>query len=330
MGPGLAYLSLPNKHKETQLGKNSLYEFVTMEMQGWRRSMEDAHVAILNYGGDPSAALFGFFDGHGGNLYSIIGCEVAKFAAHHLPEDLLNDPNYGAGNYEKALKAAFLKIDQRLNQESGKNEISKLEAESNLADMASPTRQMIPDSVGEGPDMKGCTANVVLIKNEILYVANAGDSRSVLSKGSETIELSFDHKPDMPSEKSRITKAGGTVEDGRVEGNLNLSRGLGDLHYKANKSLKPEEQMISADPDIKKMPILPDFDFIVMGCDGIYESKSSEEMGQFFRKELTATGGKIKECMEKLLDISCSPDYVKTEGLGCDNMTCIFIRFIKE
>jgi serine/threonine protein phosphatase PrpC len=33
-------------------------------MQGWRRSMEDAHIANTNLGNGLS--LFGVFDGHGG------------------------------------------------------------------------------------------------------------------------------------------------------------------------------------------------------------------------------------------------------------------------
>jgi len=44
--------------------------------------------------------------------------------------------------------------------------------------------------------------------------------------------MSEDHKPDNEVERLRISKAGGFVTDGRVNGNLNLSRALGDLEYK--------------------------------------------------------------------------------------------------
>lgn len=44
--------------------------------------------------------------------------------------------------------------------------------------------------------------------------------------------MSEDHKPDNKDEKERIRSAGGFVSEGRVNGNLNLSRALGDLEYK--------------------------------------------------------------------------------------------------
>ena len=44
----------------------------------------------------------------------------------------------------------------------------------------------------------GCTANVVLITPDKYYIANAGDSRSALSRNSRSIALSYDHKPEDP------------------------------------------------------------------------------------------------------------------------------------
>jgi serine/threonine protein phosphatase PrpC len=121
-------------------------------------------------------------------------------------------------------------------------------------------------------DSIGCTANVLLIDNlKKLYIANAGDSRCVLGRGGKAVPLSFDHKPDDEVELKRIEKAGSVVTEGRVDGNLNLSRSLGDLKYKTNKSLKPEEWPITANPDIMAVDLQPEDDFIIMGCDGIWE-----------------------------------------------------------
>lgn len=102
------------------------------------------------------------------------------------------------------------------------------------------------DSSGDGEDLaldsKGCTANVVLIKDGVIYCANAGDSRAVIcnNKG-EAENLSEDHKPDNKIEKDRIYKAGSSVQDGRVDGNLNLSRSIGDLKHKQVPGLTPAE-----------------------------------------------------------------------------------------
>lgn len=75
----------------------------------------------------------------------------------------------------------------------------------------------------------GCTSNVVLFTPDKIYCANAGDSRAVACVNGETVPLSKDHKPEDTEELDRITKAGGTVSFGRVNGGLNLSRALGDL-----------------------------------------------------------------------------------------------------
>ena len=45
---------------------------------------------------------------------------------------------------------------------------------------------------------------------------------------------------------------------------------VGDHYYKQNSSLSLEDQMISAMPDIKSVPITDDDDFIVFACDGIW------------------------------------------------------------
>ena len=92
----------------------------------------------------------------------------------------------------------------------------------------------------------GCTACVALLQKHCLYVANVGDSRCVVSRGGQAVDMSLDHKPEDKIESDRIEKAGGKVTcDGRVNGGLNLSRALGDHGYKQNTSLPPADQMIS-------------------------------------------------------------------------------------
>jgi len=96
------------------------------------------------------------------------------------------------------------------------------------------------------------------------------------TKENKVVALSEDHKPDDENELKRIEQAGGIVAEGRINGNLNLSRAIGDLEFKNNKALKANEQLIIAEPDV----VMRNFDkteqFFLMGCDGIWELKNAE------------------------------------------------------
>lgn len=128
--------------------------------------------------------------------------------------------------------------------------------------------------------------------------------------------MSIDHKPEDAEELERIRKAGGKVTlDGRVNGGLNLSRAIGDHAYKSvselnyldkrsleakrhlynlyifirflqNTKLSPEEQMISPSPDIKRITLSPDDEFMILACDGIWNSLTSQQVVDFVCERL--------------------------------------------
>ena len=77
-----------------------------------------------------------------------------------------------------------------------------------------------------------------------LWCANAGDSRCVAGLGGVARPLSTDHKPMDTLERERIEAAGGFVEFNRVNGNLALSRALGDFVFKMNDQLPQVEKRI--------------------------------------------------------------------------------------
>ncbi|XP_059422744.1 protein phosphatase 1G [Carassius carassius] len=176
----------------------------------------------------------------------------------------------------------------------------------------------------------GTTAVVALIRGKQLIVANAGDSRCVVSEKGKAVDMSYDHKPEDELELSRIKNAGGKVTmDGRVNGGLNLSRAIGDHFYKRNKALPPEEQMISALPDVKVLTLNEDHEFMVIACDGIWNVMSSQEVVDFVNERLKTEPGKnrpLSAIIEELLDHCLAPD-TSGDGTGCDNMTCIIITF---
>ena len=97
---------------------------------------------------------------------------------------------------------------------------------------------------------------------------NAGDSRSVLGIKGRAKPLSFDHKPSNEGEKARICAAGGFVDFGRVNGNLALSRAIGDFEFKKSADLPPEQQIVTAFPDVTVHELGDDDEFLVIACDG--------------------------------------------------------------
>lgn len=173
----------------------------------------------------------------------------------------------------------------------------------------------------------GCTAVCAIVRGDQLFVANAGDSRCVLSRGGKAVALTEDHKPNNEEEFSRITKAGGFVADGRVNGSLNLSRALGDLEYKQVKSLPPEEQMVTANPEIRTIKLEPSDEFIILACDGIWDVLTNQEAIDFVRERLSK-GKTPKEICEEACDFCLAPD-TSGCGKGCDNMS-IVVSVLKE
>ncbi|KAJ0002196.1 hypothetical protein NQD34_001992 [Periophthalmus magnuspinnatus] len=177
----------------------------------------------------------------------------------------------------------------------------------------------------------GTTAVVALIRGKQLIVANAGDSRCVVSERGKAVDMSYDHKPEDELELARIKNAGGKVTmDGRVNGGLNLSRAIGDHFYKRNKALPPEEQMISAMPDIKVLTLNEEHDFMVIACDGIWNVLSSQEVVDFVSERMKPDQSdktrSLSSIVEELLDHCLAPD-TSGDGTGCDNMTCMIVTF---
>ena len=307
-------------------------------MQGWRKRQEDAHIAAVSQGDKKDIDVFGVFDGHGGK-------EISQFVSNHFVQELVDNKNIST-NMNLALKETFIKMDEIMTTPDGIEEIkkyarlSKEQDELQSKDQPQDSQmamfsQLIPQKDPEANDIymrTGCTACVMSIDetNKKLYFANAGDSRVVLCKNGVAEAKSEDHKPEMESEKKRIYKADGWISDGRVKGNLNLTRGFGDLEYKQNKNLKPEDQMITANPDINVVDFTKDLDFVIIGCDGIWDCLTNQEACDFVSKRLKEKKDiEISKIIEEMMDSIVATDLYNETGVGCDNMTCIVIVFKK-
>eukprot|EP00899_Mesostigma_viride_P025166 jgi/Mesvir1/5834/Mv25157-RA.1 len=145
-------------------------------------------------------AFYGVFDGHGGSL-------AASFCSEHMVRELvslLNEtaPQEAAIQCSSVLAQVFANTDRALQ---------------GIVDMDA---------------FCGTTALVALLLGRSLFVANAGDCRAVLSVRGTCLPLTKDHKPSCEMEHQRVRDAGGYIEDGYVNGNLSVTRALGDFHLK--------------------------------------------------------------------------------------------------
>jgi len=303
-------LSEPVLEKETNYGGNEKLIFAISSMQGWRVSMEDAHTALLSLAEefkeiyknnvnenkdmeiDKDLSFFGVFDGHSGGL-------ISKYASKELDKILINEEEFKLKNYDKALKSAFFKLDDQMQQDE---ELLNCEA--------------------------GSTAVVSLITNKTLYIANCGDSRAIISTNGKASALSIDHKPTLPDEKARIYNSGGFLQSGRVNGKLAVSRSLGDFIYKSNASLPSDEQTITANPDVFIKDIIEEDEFIVLACDGVWDYMSNEQVIDFIREGIANRLG-LSQIAENLLNECASEKEETMKKPSYDNMTMIIVGFLQ-
>ena len=196
-------------------------------LQGWRAQMEDDHIQMLSVSDAlPNVSLFGVFDGHGGDM-------VAHYSARHFPKHLTD-----------ALDAGDLKPDL-----AGFDGKAKAAFESSLMALDNELQHL--QDVASGQDQSGSTSVQCLISPTSIVCANTGDSRAVLARGGDAVPLSHDHKPYNPEEKARIEAAGSHVKFNRVNGDLAVSRALGDFVYKRCETVAADRQAVTAFPEVR-------------------------------------------------------------------------------
>ncbi|XP_030470951.1 probable protein phosphatase 2C 21 [Syzygium oleosum] len=328
------YLSSPKTDKFSEDGGNDRLSYGLSSMQGWRATMEDAHAAYPDL--DDSTSFFGVYDGHGGKA-------VAKFCAKYLHQQVLKHEAYAAGDLSTPARRAFLRMDEMMRGQRGWRELAilgdKIDKFSGMIEgfIWSPRSTDTNEQTGdwrseEGPHSDfpgptcGSTACVAIIRDKQLIVVNAGDSRCVLSRKGLAYNLSKDHKPDLEIERERILQAGGFIQVGRVNGSLNLTRAIGDVEFKQNKSLPAEKQIVTANPDITTIELCEDDEFLVLACDGIWDCMSSQQLVDCVREQLHMES-KLSAICERVFERCLAPS---AGGEGCDNMTMILVQFKKS
>ncbi len=183
--------------------------------QGECKQMEDVYIAktfTINTNNHlKTVQLFGVFDGHNGSeCAEFVHSNLVKNLKHYL-EDLNKDGLSDRGILS-SLKVTMAALDNQFAQEkyneAGTNDDSNITS--------------------------GTTANIAIILNNELWVANVGDSRCLLVDDQGTEQLSRDIKPE--DAENKITKRFGTVNNGAVSNNgaslypLGVSTAIGESH----------------------------------------------------------------------------------------------------
>lgn len=148
--------------------------------------------------------------------------------------------------------------------------------------------------------MTGAAVVVVLRRGNQLWVANAGDSRAIKITSTGVSALSDDHKPSRLSEYNRIQQLGGVVtfnpnDVPRVQGNLALSRSLGDRYL---------EPYVTCDPEIKHFTVNQNSKYIILATDGLWDVLSNSEVRAIVEKTMVKKQSKRKlahDCIYELL-----------------------------
>jgi len=261
---------------------------------------EDRAVVLKPLPEDVSSFFFAVYDGHGGTAAS-------TFCQKHLHTNVATYEKY-ATNKKEAFIEGYKATDKKF--------LKKIED-------------------------CGSTAVSCLLTSDAkkIIVANAGDSRCILSSGGKAIAISEDHKPGNPNEKKRIKEAEHTVEtetilqDGkryqlsRVDGQIAVSRAIGDGDFKDGDG-PPESQAITCVPDVFERDVKPNDQFLVLACDGLWDVMENQEVVDYINKLLS----KAKTVTDEFLNQICeqlTTHAVNNKG-SPDNVTAVIVVLPKK
>uniref|UniRef100_UPI0037E9A8EE integrin-linked kinase-associated serine/threonine phosphatase 2C isoform X2 n=1 Tax=Semicossyphus pulcher TaxID=241346 RepID=UPI0037E9A8EE len=279
--------------------------------RGEREEMQDAHVLLPDMsvclstlpGHVSRVSYFAVFDGHG-------GARASRFAAENLHLNMAKKfPSGEKENSDKLIKKCLLDTFRQTDED------------------------FLKKASSQKPAWKdGSTATCVLVVDDLVYVANLGDSRAVLcrmeatagadeQRRSVTLALSKEHNPTIYEERMRIQRAGGTVRDGRVLGVLEVSRSIGDGQYK--------RCGVISTPDLRRIQLTANDRFIILACDGLFKVFSADEAVKFVLNVLQEGSVEQKPGLteeEMRFDAACQQLASEAVRRGCaDNVTVILL-----
>jgi len=282
----------------------------------------------------PKISYFAIFDGHGGE-------ECSEFLKNNYLNYLIENKNFPFD-----IKISMIETCQKIEEDFFKQKCS--------------------DNLEESDKSGSCALIAVIFDNKI-YIANIGDSRAIMSMngGVKIKQLTTDHKPENIKEYERAIKNGSKIylddndEVDRDISKLNFVKDKADLEKKIEIKQKNTEEKIFRvypsdlavmrtigdikakkkefgalpgtvinTPDIFVYDLNGSVDFIVMGCDGIFDDLSNQEIINaawlVFKNRGKEKNYDINELTKEACDIVMK---FALEKQTSDNLSCIIIGF---
>ncbi|XP_068572510.1 protein phosphatase 1D-like isoform X1 [Cebidichthys violaceus] len=274
-----------------------------------------------------SVAFFAVFDGHGGR-------EAAHFARDNLWDLLKKQRGFWSKDHSEvcaALRKGFIACHHAMWKE--------------LPEW--------PKTITGLPSTSGTTASVIVIRGVHMYVAHVGDSAVVVGVQEndsditlQALEITQDHKPELPKEKERIERLGGSVmkksgvnrvvwkrprltHNGPVRRStvidqipfLAVARSLGDLW---SYDFYSGEFVVSPEPDTTVMTLDPNrHRYIILGSDGLWNMMPPKNAVNMCSSHDKMVGPKGMSCARRL---GCTALlFWKERMLRADNTTVIVL-----
>jgi len=241
------------EHKPKEIEKKSVRDYGVCFDQNWkfRRRMEDAHYIEDRFNGIQSQGFFAVYDGHGGKEAAIFASEnLHKMLAENLSKENFTNPE----EIQKIFVKTYQECDEKLKNSSV-------------------------------PNHHGCTSITCLITgtgtlNRQLWCANAGDAGAVLCRGGKAIRLSEEHKVSSELEAKRISESGGFIINGRVNGQIMITRSLGDHLMK---------DFIIPTPYTSHHNLTEEDTHLIVACDGLWDVCSDQQACDFILENSDST-----------------------------------------
>lgn len=269
--------------------------------QGFRATMEDEEIMLQDLATSSwrHCSYFGIYDGHGGR-------ECVTFVRQHLHVNFA-DALLAKGGLDKSSHVHHDIYECLVTgfQETDKQFLSMAKTK---------------EGVNGG---SGCAAVVVLVIGGWVWCANLGDSRALLSRDGNAIQLSLDHKPDREDEQERIEAAGGFVSFRRVLGRLAVSRAFGNEEYKAP-GWSEDKPLVVAEPEIRAQQLTSQDEFLFMACDGLFDVFTSQEAVDFIHQRLASMPSSEQDPQRAVTDIVHEAIH---ERRSRDNVTALLVTF---